>query len=300
MTVLGDIEGAVAAVAAGAGPSVVRIGRDGGRGAGVVVRDGHVLTCAHNLRGTTVTVTFPDGRIATGEVKAADVEGDLAVVGVDTAGAPPLAWTPAEPALGQVVFALGPGRARGVRVTAGHVAAVGAAFRGPRGRLIDNGFEHTALVGRGSSGGPVVDGAGSLVGINTHRPGDGLYLAVPADQALADRVDQLARGEAPRRRRLGVALTPPHLARRLRASVGLEPRDGLLVRAVDESGPAATAGIRSGDLIVAVGDQPVTGIDDLVTSVERHPDGVPLLVTLVRGVEEVTIEVRFDPPAAAG
>jgi serine protease Do len=299
MTILDEIEAAVADVGARAGGSVVRIGRDGGRGAGVVVADGQVLTSAHNLRGSTVTVTFPDGRVETGQVKAADIEGDLAVVAVDTMGAPAIAWEPGEPALGQVVFALGPGRSSAGRVTAGHVSALGTAFRGPRGRVIEDGFEHTALVGRGSSGGPVVDGAGRLVGLNTHRPGDGLYLAIPANQALADRVDALSRGVAPSRRRLGVALVPRHVARRLRAAVGLADRDGLLVRDVDEAGPAARAGIRPGDLIVAVGGVEVTTVDGLIPAVEGHADGVPLAVTAVRGADEITFEVSFESPPAA-
>ncbi len=292
MTVLEEIGQAVAEAARRSGPSVVRIGRDGGRGAGVVVREGLVLTSAHNLRGPSVTVTFPDGRVATGEVRAADVEGDLAVVAVETATAPAIRWEPGEPEVGQVVFALGPARGGGIRVTSGHVSAVGAAFRGPRGRLISDGFEHTALVGRGSSGGPVVDSSGGLVGLNTHRPGDGLYLAIPADSALAQRVDALARGESPHRRRLGVSLVPAHVARRLRASVGLPPRDGLLVRDVDPEGPAARAGISAGDLIVAVGATAVATIDQLRAAVEDGPEGA-VSVTVVRGAEELTVEVSF-------
>jgi serine protease Do len=300
MTVLEEIGEAVGRVGREVGPSVVRVGRDGGRGAGVVVGDGHVLTSAHNLRGATVTITFADGRTATGEVKAADGEGDLAVISVDTTGAAPIRWSPADPVLGQVVFAVAPGRGTvGTRVTAGHVSGLGAAFRGPRGRLIEDGFEHTALVGRGSSGGPVVGADGSLVGINTHRPGDGLYLAIPANQSLSDRVAALLRGQAPRRRRLGVSLVPTGVARRLRSAVGLPPRDGLLVREVDASGPAASAGIQAGDLIVAVAGQEVGGVDGLLAAVDNHPDATPLRVTLVRGAEEMTVEVTFDQPGEA-
>lgn len=300
MTVLEEIGEAIATVGQTAAGSVVRIGRDGGRGAGVVVRDGLVLTSAHNLRGSTVTVTFADGRSAMGEVRAADVEGDLAAVAVDTSAVSPIRWEPNDPALGRVVFALGPGRGSGgARVTAGHVSATGAAFRGPRGRLIVNGFEHTALVGRGSSGGPVVDASGGLVGINTHRPGDGLYLAIPADQSLAQRVDALARGESPRRRRLGVALVPPPVARRMRAAVGLPPRDGLLVRDVDPDGPAAAAGMAAGDLIVSVAGSPVAGLDQLVAAVD-NAGADPVSVVVVRGAEEVTLAVTFDRPREDG
>ena len=108
--------------------------------------------------------------------------------------------------------------------------------------------EHTAPLMPGSSGGPVVDLDGRLLGINTNRLGNGFYLAIAADAALRDRVTALGRGESPTRRRLGVGLAPSHVARRLRRAVGLPERDGLLVREVEEDSPAAKAGIAEGDL----------------------------------------------------
>ncbi len=94
MSLTEELEQAAGRAAQAAGPSVVRIGRGRGRGAGVVVGDGVVLTNAHNLRGTETTVTFADGRVVTASVTAADVDGDLAVLAVDTAGAPVIAWAP--------------------------------------------------------------------------------------------------------------------------------------------------------------------------------------------------------------
>ena len=110
---------------------------------------------------------------------------------------------------------------RGLRVSFGTVSGVGRTFRGPRGRRIAGALEHTAPLGRGSSGGPLVDAEGRLVGINTHRLGEGFYLALPAGAALKTRVDALARGESASRVQLGVGLAPSHVARRLRRSVGL-------------------------------------------------------------------------------
>lgn len=298
MTFMTELAESVSRVEELAGPSVVRIGRDGGRGAGFVFEAGHVVTSAHNLRGPQVTVTFPDGRVDRGEVRAADAEGDLAVVAADTSGTRPIPWAEEPPGIvtGQAVFALGPVPGASVsRVTVGFVSAVGVAFRGPRGRLITHAIEHTAPVGRGSSGGPVVDGDGSLLGVNTHRPGAGLYLAIPADGALRERVAALSRGVSPTRRRLGVALAPPHVAQRLRSAVGLPQRDGLLVREVGEGTPAADAGIQRGDLIVAVGGVPIAGLDDLASTVEATAPGTSVVVTVVRGAEEVTVEVRFEP-----
>jgi S1-C subfamily serine protease len=136
------------------------------------------------------------------------------------------------------------------------------------------------------------------VGIDTHRIGDGFYLALPADEELRRRVDALGRGEEPHRPRLGIAVAPTHVARRLRRSVGLPERDGILVRAVEDGGPAATAGIAQGDLIVAVATAPVATVDDLAQALAVAGDTVE--VALVRGVEELTVTVTLTPPAPAG
>ena len=298
MSFIEELATATARVAAGAGGAVVRIGRHEGRGTGTVVGPNTVLTSAHNLRGEEVTVTFADGRSLVGTVKGVDPDGDLAVVAVDTSSVTPLAWAPGDgsPGIGSAVFALAlPAGSGGVRVTFGAVSAVGRAFRGPRGRLITDAVEHTAPLGRGSSGGPLVDAEGRLLAVNTHRPGDGLYLARPATPALKERVEALARGEAPVRRRLGVALTPPPVARRLRAAVGLPAQDGVLVREVQEDSPAAAAGLLRGDLIVSAGGEDVASIDALLSAVDRvGPDGA-LSLRVLRGTEEVALEVHFEP-----
>jgi serine protease Do len=141
----------------------------------------------------------------------------------------------------------------------------------------------------GSSGGPVVDLEGRLLGINTNRLGHGFYLAIAADSALAERVNALGRGESPTRRRLGVGLAPSHVARQLRRSVGLPERDGLLVREVEDDSPAAKAGITEGDLIVAVGGTPITSADDLFEALAG--DGA-LEITIVRGADQQTVTVN--------
>ena len=299
MTVLEELEQAAAAVAARVGPAVVRIGRGGGRGAGVVVRDGVVVTNAHNLRGPEATVTFADGRVDTGRVTGVDVDGDLAVLAVDTAGAPPVERAGEEVRPGRAVFAVTPGAGGATRVSFGLVSAVGEAFRGPRGRRITGSVEHTAPLPRGSSGSPVVDGAGRLLGVNTNRLGEGFYLALPADADLEARIDALARGEAPVRRHLGVALAPPRAARHLRRAVGLPDRDGLLVRGVEDDSPAARAGLREGDLLVAAGDRPVAGVDDLHAALDGLGPDDALSLTVVRGVEEMSLSVRFGAGASA-
>jgi serine protease Do len=289
MTALDELSRAIGSVAQTVAPSVVGIGSRL-RGAGIVVADGQVLTNAHNLRGDEVTVTFSDGRRTRGTVTGADMEADLAVVSVDTAGATPVEWADeGAVALGTVVFGVAATPMGGPRVTVGFVSALERSFRGPAGRRIGGSIEHTAPLAPGSSGGPIVDAGGRLLGIDTNRLGDGFYLAIPADAALRDRVSALGRGEVPSRVRLGVAVAPGHVARRLRRSVGLPERDGLLVRAVEEGSLAERAGIQEGDLIVAAGGRSVADVDDLHDALAVLD--VPFEVTIVRGTEERAVSV---------
>src|SRR5207248_10759019 len=251
---------------------------------GVVLSEGLVATNAHNLRGGETLVTFADGRQALGTVAATDVDGDLAVLRVDTGSSPTIAWADGASQVGSVVFVVTRSGAGGERVSFGMVSGTERAFRGPRGRRIKGSLEHTAPLPRGSSGSPVVTADGTVVGINTNRLGDGFYLALPADAELRSRLSALSTGESRNRPRLGVGLAPAHVARALRRSVGLPERDGLLVRVVEEGSPAATAGLREGDLIVAVNGTSVTNADDLFDAMDAATD---LHLTVVRGIDEV-------------
>jgi serine protease Do len=290
--VLEALQQAVADAAAGVGPAVVGLGRGWGRGSGVVIAPGQVLTVAHVLRGDRLAVTFADGRTEEGRVAGSDPDLDVAVITVDTGDVPPVAWNPAEPpAAGAPVLALANPGGRGLRTTFGLVSATGRGFRGPRGRRVAGSIEHTAPLPRGSSGGPLVDTEGNLLGLNAVRRDGGFILALPADAALRRRADELARGEAVDRPQLGVALAPPRVARRLRAAVGLPERDGLLVRGVVEDSPAAKAEIERGDLLVRAAGRPLTGMDDLFDALDGAGDTLTLGV--VRGTEEREIEVAL-------
>ena len=294
MSLLDEVQTTIRQLADGAGQSVVGIGQRWGVGSGIVLGDGRVLTNAHNVRGDQVTVTFADGRTAEGSVAGHDVDGDLAVIDVDTAGAAALPWASGAGAeLGLPVFALSNPGGRGLRVTFGFVSGVERTFRGPRGRRITGSLEHTAPLLPGSSGGPVLTASGQLLGINTNRLGEGFYLAIPADDALRGRVNALARGESAAPPRLGVALAPGHVARRLRRSVGLPETEGLLIRGVEDDSPAARAELAQGDLIVAAAGQPVRDPDDLFDALQAAGASGSIQLTVVRGTDERTIEVTF-------
>jgi serine protease Do len=300
MAVLEEVTQAVRAAAERVGPAVVGLGRGWGRGSGVVIAEGSVLTTAHNLRGDQVTVVFADGRRETGSVAGVDGEGDVAVVSVDTGDAEPVEWGDPSPlAAGSVVLALANPGGRGLRTTLGLVSSIGSGLRGPRGRRIRGTIEHTAPLPRGSSGGPLVDVEGRLLGLNAVRMDGGLIVALPADAALRERAEGLTRGEVPVRPRLGVAIAPAHVARRLRRAVGLPEREGLLVRWVEDGGPADRAGIEKGDLIVAAAGEPVARVDDLQPRVDAAGDS-ELVLTVVRGTEEreVTVALKAEEAAA--
>jgi serine protease Do len=284
-------------VADAVAPAVVRIGRHGGRGCGVVVADGLVATNAHNLRDRTTEGSFADGRSVQGRATAVDADGDLTVLAVDTGGIAPPAWAEAAPDEGAAVFAVAaiPG---GRRITQGSVSAVDRSFRGPRGRLVTGAVEHTAPLGRGTSGSPVVDAEGRIVGLTTLRLGDGLSLAQPAGPELRRRLDDLAAGQARPRVVLGVGLAPDHVARRLRRSVGLPERAGALVRGVAADGPADRAGLAVGDLVTRVGDADVATTADLEAALAALEPGATVTVHVVRGADEIDLEVTFPPPEA--
>jgi serine protease Do len=301
MDAVTTLKDTIAGSAERVGPSVVGLGRGWGHGSGVVIAEGQVLTSAHNLRREEVTVSFADGRRESGAVAGVDSDLDLAVLSVDTGDAPAVGWEPGdELGIGAPVVALANPGGRGLRATLGFVSSGGRSFRGPRGRRVRGAIEHTAPLPRGSSGGPLVDPEGNLVGINSLRLDGGLILAVPAGAAVKERVLLLARGEAAAPHRLGVAIAPPRVARRLRSAVGLPERAGLLVRGVEEAGPADRAGVEKGDLIVAAGGAPTENVEALYTALDSVPAaGGDLELTVVRGTDERTVTATFTGEQAA-
>lgn len=295
MNLLLELETSVQAAVEHVGPTVVGLGRGWGVGSGVIIAPGRVLTNAHNLRHDETTITFADGRHANARVAGVDPDIDLAVLEVDTGDLAPIDWPQGseEVPIGRAVLALGNPGGRGLRVTPGFVSASARSFRGPRGRRIAGALEHTAPLPRGSSGGPLTDLEGHLLGINSVRVDGGLILAIPVDGSLRERIEALGRGEAPKRVRLGVAIAPPRVARRLRRAVGLPEREGVLVREVEKDSPAAAAGIERGDLLVAAAGNPLARVETLYEALDAARADGKLELTVVRGTDERAVEVLF-------
>jgi S1-C subfamily serine protease len=258
----------------------------------VVVEPGRVLTLARNLRGERVTATLHGGAQVSASVVASDVDRGVALLEADTSSVPALDWPAGayEPSIGDAVFALADPAARGLRVTAGAVSSDRQSLRGPRGRLVEGLIEHTAPLPRGSAGGPLLDASGALLGINAVRQAQGLILALPLT-GVRDALARAQDGQEPRQRRLGVAVVPPRMARRLRGAVGLSDRDGVLVRGVAPESPAADAGLERGDLIVGMAGEQVGSLDELFAALDAAPLQQPLALQIVRGDQEREVEV---------
>ena len=134
--------------------------------------------------------------------------------------------------------------------------------------------------------------------MNTHRVEDGFYLALPSGEEFRGFIDQALAGEIAPRRSLGIAVVPPAAARRLRLAVGLPALDAPLVRAVDEDGPAARAGIRRGDVIIGIDGAVISKVDDLYAAIGGTAD--PIRVRVVRGTDELEVLVEFIAEPGAG
>lgn len=292
-----ELESAIAAAAQRTGPAVVGLRRSWGGATGTVIAPGIVLTNAHNLRQDELAVTFADGRSDTGRVAGVDEDLDLAVLRVDTGDIEPLPLGQngaREVSVGRPVLALSNPGGQGLHIAPGFVSSVAASFRGPRGRPVRAAVEHTAPLPRGSSGGPLVDLEGHLLAINSVRMNPGLVLAIPLGGPVGERVSALGKGEQPRTFRLGVAVAPPRVARRLRAAVGLPEREGVLVRAVQDASPAFRAGIKRGDLLAAASGSPLRGLDALYDALDAARSTGTVELTVVRGSDEHQVTVSFD------
>jgi serine protease Do len=282
-----------AKIAGGVGRAVIGLQSGSRGGSGVIVAPGVAVTIARNVRRDELTVRL-GGRDLAARVIGTDPTVDLAVLKLEGSDLPePAAWATGDGVtIGSEVYAVADPAGRGLRVTSGAVSSAPSVLRGPSGRLIEGVIEHTAPLPRGSGGGPLVDSDGRILGLNAIRRDEGLIVAWPA-AVLRERAVALASGRTTAPPRLGVALVSARRTRRLRAAVGLEPIDGLLVRGVEAGSPADQAGILRGDVIVAVNDAPVSDPDPLYAALD-DATGRDLALKVVRGSTELILTTRLE------
>ncbi len=269
------------------GPAVVSLGRRARRGSGIVIAENRVVAMSHSLSSEQVELGIA-GERRSGTIVGSDQATGISLIAVPTSDVAPLAWAENPPQLGDVVFALGdPGT--GLRVTEGRVSAAPFSLRGRGGRLIE-GIEHTAPLPHGSAGGPLANADGAIVGLNVLRTDPGFLFAI-GTAAVRPAVERLLSG-GPEPARLGIAIAPPRVARRMRRAVGLPDRDGLLVRDVEEESPASRAGVQRGDLIVGLGGTETDSVDALFSAIASHASQ-PTSLKLVRGTDEIEVALAL-------
>jgi len=268
--------------------------RQGGGSGFVFTPDGLILTNSHVVHGATrIQVSFSDGHRFPAHTIGDDPATDLAVIRID---APQIVAAPLGDSqklrVGQLAVAIGNPYGFQYTVTAGVVSALGRSLRSYSGRLIDDVIQTDASLNPGNSGGPLVSSDGRVIGVNTATimGAQGLCFAIGINTAkfVAGR---LLRDGRIRRAYIGVEAQTAPLHRRLVRFYNLPQESGVIVSAVTPGSPAQRAGLREGDVIVALDGKPVAGVDDLHRLLTDAHVGLSSSLTVLRWTEKLELQV---------
>jgi len=268
--------------------------RHGGGSGFVFTPDGLILTNSHVVHDARrIDVTLSDGRRMPATAIGDDPASDLAVVRVDEPGLTAAALGDSQQLrVGQLVVALGSPYGFQSTVTAGVVSALGRSLRSYAGRLIDDVIQTDAALNPGNSGGPLVDSAGRVVGVNTATilPAQGICFAIGINTAkfVASR---LLRDGRIRRSFIGVSAQTVPVHRRVVRFYDLAKELGALVLSVEENSPAKRAGLRDGDIIIALEGKPVAGVDDLHRLLADTRAGANCSLTVLRYTDKLELKI---------
>ena len=283
-------------------PAVARITVDASQGSGFLFTpDGFVLTNSHVVsRARHISVSLADGRSFGADPVGEDQHTDLAVLRLrDASGDLPWAQMgdSREVRVGQVAIAIGNPFGLQHSVTSGIVSALGRSLRARTGRLMDDVIQSDAALNPGNSGGPLVTTRGEVIGVNTAmiQGAQGLSFAIASNTArfIASR---LVRDGRVRRSHIGIAAQNVEVPRVLARASGVAATAGVLVTSVEAGSPAATAGLKDGDILLAFAGEPVTGVDDLhrLLTGDRIDAPAPLVVLRRTGRRQLVIVPRAE------
>jgi S1-C subfamily serine protease len=267
--------------------------RGGGSGF-VFTPDGLILTNSHVVHGATrIEVSFSDGQRFPAVLIGDDPATDLAVIRIDAALLKPAELGDSQQLrVGQLVIAIGNPFGFQYSVTAGVVSALGRSLRSRTGRLIDDVIQTDAALNPGNSGGPLVTSDGRVVGVNTATilPAQGICFAIGINTAKFVAIRLLRDGRI-RRSYIGVVAQTVPLPRRLVRFHELPVESAIAVVSVEPGSPAEKAGLRQGDLVVALGDKQIAGVDDLHRLLTEAQVGIRAHFTVIRGPQKVELPV---------
>jgi S1-C subfamily serine protease len=295
---------AVVGVVDAVSPAVVHVqvvGRTGrpGQGSGVVVSpDGLVLTNNHVIDGArAIMLSQTDGRRFAGRLVGRDPDTDLAVLRAETPERLKYAHLADSKLLrpGQIAIAIGNPLGFQLTVTAGIISAVGRSLRAENGRLIDDIIQTDAALNPGNSGGPLVNSAGHVIGINTATimGAQGLCFAVASNTAEYVLTQILGHGRV-RRGVIGIVAEHVVLPQNLRHSLGLTQPSAIGVRGVQAKSPAEAAGLTAGDILIALDGAPVAGIDDVARILDAKHINQKVTADVLRGGERLAFTLVPD------
>jgi len=266
-----------------------------GSGSGFIFTpDGFILTNSHVVHGAKkIEVTLSDGHKHLADLIGDDPDTDLAVIRINAPNLVPAQLGEAQKIrVGQLVVAIGNPYGFQYSVTAGVVSALGRSLRAQSGRLMDAVIQTDAALNPGNSGGPLINSRGEVIGVNTAMilPAQGICFATSIDTAkfVASR---LIRDGKVSRSYIGLAGQNVPLPRRIVRYYNLAVESGIFVISFENESPARKGGLREGDIIIGFDDQPIAGIDDLHKLLTEERIGKKSLLTVVRGVDKLTIEV---------
>jgi S1-C subfamily serine protease len=271
--------------------------RQGGQGSGFTITpDGYALTNSHVVGGRSkLTATTNDGDRLDAEVIGDDPATDLALIRLSARDLPTCELgDSAALRVGQLVIAIGNPLGFDSTVSTGVVSALGRSMRSQHGRLIESVIQHTAPLNPGNSGGPLVDSRGRVVGVNTAVVfmAQGLGFAVPGNTARWVIGELITHGKV-RRPFLGISAGVAAIERRLIREHDLLADRAVEVAGLEPSGPAKSAGLQVGDLVVSVNDRVTTSVDDLHQILARLPVDQPIVLSVLRGSR--LLEIRVQP-----
>ena len=260
---------------------------------GIAYAPDMILTADHVVeRDDDITVMLPDGSEVKASVAGRDPGSDLAVLRLERAVASAAEPAPQDPRVGQLTLSLGRPTPEGIQASLGIVSAIGGPVRTGRGGLLDRYLRTDATPYPGFSGGPLVDTAGRVIGVNTSGLARGASLAIPVGLAWAT-AETLAKHGRVRRGYLGVRSQPVSIPASQQKALGRDQTSGLLLVGVEENSPSEAGGLMVGDIIVAIAGQLVTDADQLLASLVGDLVGKPTPVQVLRGGQAMSIQVTI-------